>query len=258
MTFTLTIDWLVYLYWLIEHFVFVYSLELRVRSHYEYHEQIAELNNDCSQSVVTPMTAMEPEPVEVSEPIQPTPTVLDSSAVELFTELQQELGIGEIVEDQVLYSMETYEPEEEEIVYQTFADILEETSANKDQLEYENEDCINIEDLIECDCPVEPTPCSTFASAKIADCIEGAQSWVVTIIGMEDTYLHVSDGKRIWVNLGNNANKLKKGDVVALDVIRKGKEISVENVSLLETDATAEYTIPDEEIYYYQDRQIAI
>ncbi|QCJ45407.1 hypothetical protein FAY30_25995 (plasmid) [Bacillus sp. S3] len=262
MTFVLTIDWLVYLYWVIEHFVFVYSLELRVRSYYEYHERIAQLNKeDCSESVVIPMPVKLPVPEAViSHSVQVTPTDLDYRAVDLFSELQQELGITEeeIVEDQVVYSMANYEPEyeEEEIVYGTYENVF--VDDIKYHVESENEDCINIDDLNASDCPAGPTCYYTFASARIADCIDGAQSWVVTVIGMEDSYIHVSDGKRIWVNLGDNVNRIKNGDVVTLDVIRNGKEITVENVFLLETDATADYTIPDEEIYYYQEQQIAI
>lgn len=260
MTFTLTIDWLVYLYWLIEQYVFVYSLELRVRSHYEYFERIAELNKDCSESVVIPMPVKQ-HPVALSQPVQVKPSELDSKAEGLFSELQLELGNAEaeIDGEQIVYAMVDYEPEhEEEIVYGNYEDGFDKISSIDYQIESDSEDCINIDDFVESDCPSAPIGYSTFASARIADCIEGAQSWVVTVIGMEDSYIHVSDGKRAWVNLENNVNRLKNGDVVAIDVIRNGKEIKVENVFLLETDASAEYSIPDEDFYYYQEQQIAI
>ncbi|RHW36078.1 hypothetical protein D1B31_18545 [Neobacillus notoginsengisoli] len=254
MTFTLTIDWLVYLYWLLEHYVFVYSLELRVRSHYEYYERIAALNKDCTKSVVVPL----PVKQQVDTPLQVTLTELDSKAEELVSELQLELRNTEnqLVDDEVVYVMENYEPElEDEIIY---SHIEDELSFNEAPEEMEIEDCIDINDFNDEDCPSAPVGYTTFASAKIADYTDGAQSWVVTVIGMEDSYIHVSDGKRAWVNLGEDANKLNNGDVVALNVIRNGKEITVENVFLLETDATSEYIIPDEEIYYNQEHQIAI
>lgn len=264
MTFTLTIDWLVYLYWLIEHYVFTYSLDLRVRSYYEYHERIAELNKDCSEAVVIQMPINRQESTEPNTQLHIEQSVLDVRAEELFSELQLELDNEEteIVEEQVIYSMVDFEtePEDEEIIYSyyTDSDVSDDIPGADYEIETESEDCINMDDLIESDCPAAPVGYSTFASARIADCIDGAQSWVVSVIGKEDSYIHVSDGKRIWVNMGDFASKLKNRDVVSIDVIRNGKEITVENVFLLETDASTEYSIPDEDFYYYQEDQIAI
>jgi hypothetical protein len=47
----------------------------------------------------------------------------------------------------------------------------------------------------------------SFASAKIMDCLEGAQQWVVSVVGIEENYIHISDGKRLWVNVGEKAKK---------------------------------------------------
>lgn len=110
----------------------------------------------------------------------------------------------------------------------------------------DKDDQICIEDFVE-DAPIPLTGFEKFASAKIIEEKEGPQQWVVTVVGIEDTYIHISDGKRIWVNIGERANKIKNNDVLILDVIRNGKEITVNNILQLDTVVSPDYMIPDEE-----------
>ncbi len=65
---------------------------------------------------------------------------------------------------------------------------------------------------------------------------------------MEESYIHISDGKRIWVNVGEDIHKLHIGDVLEMDVNRSGKDIEVVNINILETGPSHEYAIPDEDI----------
>lgn len=264
MTITLTFDCLVYLYWLIEIYMYVYCQELRVRSYYEYFEQITE---DCSEFdyreskvISMPIT----EPVEVSKPAA-VYSDLDEKTEGLFLELQQNLDLIEVAEEEPLMVYENVDCEsdhpEQDMGYSNLVDMDYDDVLNFDELqvEPEDDDCIHLEDIADEVIPTSSEGYDSLQSARIADCIEGPQKWVVSIIGMEESYIHVSDGKRIWLNIGvEAASKLKNGDVVALDVKREGKNVLVENIFMLETSASEDYTIPDEEHYYHQDMKIAI
>jgi hypothetical protein len=54
--------------------------------------------------------------------------------------------------------------------------------------------------------------------------------------------------------VGEKAQKLKNNDVLILDVIRTGNDVSVENLFLLETGLSEDYMIPDEEVYIMDER----
>lgn len=253
-TLTLTMDWLVYFYWLVEYYVFVYCQELKIRSHYEYFERLTQLEVDCTESkeeIISCQPIQVINPVLIEDPDQVTFSDLDEAAEGLFEEVQQELGLGEF--DNVNPVFELDQPSEE-IEYELDIDHGYKLSS---LAEYgEEEDYIQMADLDEME-ENSPTGYEQFASAKIADCINGPQQWVVTIVGMEESYIHVSDGKRIWINVGEKATKLKKGDVLILDVIRNGKNVTVDNIFRLEMDVSEDYVIPDEE-YCFQKEQMAI
>lgn len=98
----------------------------------------------------------------------------------------------------------------------------------------------------------------SYISAKIADNIQGAQQWVVKVIGMEDEYIHVTDGKRIWVNIGEQALMVQMGDVLLMDVSKEDKNIIVERMFTLEQSVTEDYKIPDESILSSQQESVAV
>ncbi|MEI2358392.1 hypothetical protein [Mesobacillus zeae] len=242
LTFTITIDWLVYFYWLIEMYMFVYCQELRIRNYYQYYEELAAAEEDCMGSLNNHQPII--KPIEcLTESVQVAYSSLDEKSEQLFTDIQKELGLTE--------------PEEDSEAVFHYADVDLSMDMDMGSL-LPSEDCIQINDFEEEEKSFSPTGYENFASAKIVDCLQGAQKWVVSIIGQEDSYIHVSDGKRIWLNVGDKAAKMKIGDVLELDVIRNGKEITVNRVSILETDATEEYSIPDEYSYYQQDYQAVI
>lgn len=278
MTITLTIDWLVYFYWLVENYIFVRVQELKVQQYYAYYEHLAEWIEDCSQPVET--FEHQPYLVETSisqesvlAPVIPIKPVvvqpeLDEKAEGLFAELQLELGIDsnssvEVANEPIAF----YEMEEAPVEFDFDYDMVsladydeqdfveEETfvTAYEEEFVDNQEDCIHMDDLIREEEVTSPVGYESFASAKIVDCMEGPQQWVVSVIGMEEQYIHVSDGKRIWLNIGERASRINKNDVLILDVIRNGKEIQVENLVRVETFATDEYMIPDEERFLFED-----
>jgi hypothetical protein len=252
MTTSSIMEILVYFYMFLEIYVFVYSQELRVRSHYEYFARLAQVN--CTEMEEELNTLLSPSEnitnlVQLVQPNQVNFSELDETAEGLFAELQQELGIEEISN----FDNDT----DFEIFYQP---VMEQdfdfTLSHEYQYEYVEEDlgdCIQISDIEEEEAIV-PTGFESFASAKISDCVEGPQQWVVSIVGREESYIHISDGKRLWVNVGEKASKLRNGNILILDVIRNGIDITVENLFRLETNLSEEYAIPDEEQYLFDER----
>lgn len=278
MTITLTIDWLVYFYWLVENYIFVRVQELKVQQYYAYYERLAEWVEDCRQPVETfehqpylVETSISQEPVLAPViPIKPVVVQpeLDEKAEGLFAELQLELGMDSNSSVEVDYEpIAIYEMDEAPAEFDfdygmvSLADydeqdfIEEETfvTAYEEEFIDNQEDCIHMDDLMREEEVTSPIGYEAFASAKIVDCIEGPQQWVVSVIGMEEQYIHVSDGKRIWLNIGERASRIHKNDVLILDVIRNGKDIQVENLVRVETFATDEYMIPDEERFLFED-----
>lgn len=286
MTITLTKDWLVFFYWLVENYVFLRIQELKVQQYYAYYERLAEWVEDCSQPedkfgdqpcLVETSFGQEPVlvPVVPMKPVVIQPE-LDEKAEGLFAELQLELGT-----DDSNYAVEVdietngvYELDDEPIEFGfdndvvSLADYEEQefmedgtfATAYDEGLEDNQEDCIHMDDLMrEVEVVSSPSSYEAFASAKIADCTDGLQQWVVSVIGMEEQYIHVSDGKRIWLNIGERASRIHKNDVLILDLIRHGKEVKVQNLVRVETLATDEYMIPDEEQFLVEeDVRIAI
>ncbi|MEG6533733.1 MULTISPECIES: hypothetical protein [Bacillati] len=132
--------------------------------------------------------------------------------------------------------------------------LLNEVQAALDEDFMDDYNHIHIDDFAD-ETNFKPTGFEIFASAKIDDQKQGPQQWVVTVIGMEDTYIHVTDGKRIWVNIGEKVKKISNNDVLILDVIRKEKDIIVQNIFQLDTEVSSDYSIPDED-NFHQDLAI--
>ncbi|MEK3992702.1 hypothetical protein [Robertmurraya sp. FSL R5-0851] len=285
MTITLTIDCLVYVYWLIENYVFVRIQELKVQQYYDYHERLAEMFRDCSQ----PKEAFENQSYQVESSIVSQPVLapvvsmkpvamqseLDEKAEGLFAELQLELGMDSDTAVEVEYEpIATYVTDEEQAEFdygyemvsladydESGQEFIEEgtyVTAYEDDLVDNQEDCIHMEDLMREEVVTSPSGYEAFASAKIIDNMYGPQQWVVSVIGMEEQYIHVSDGKRIWINVGERASKIHKNDVLILDIVRHGKEITVQNLVRVETSATDEYMIPDEERFLREEEDVRI
>ena len=127
--------------------------------------------------------------------------------------------------------------------------------------ERKESDCVRISEYETDNCDSNDVLSAGFdqsASAKIGDFLEGEQHWVVSIINTEEEYLHVSDGHRAWINVGEDAQRLKRGDLLALDVIRHGRNTELLNISVLESTISEDYLIPDEEIEFNNSYSNAI
>ncbi|WP_061567793.1 hypothetical protein [Caldibacillus debilis] len=98
---------------------------------------------------------------------------------------------------------------------------------------------------------IEEQECSTesdekeYVPAKIAEDREGPQRWVAYVIGFEGGFVHISDGVQARVFIGDTNDDLNIGDVVILDVVRIGREVTVEKFERIET-VSEDYVIPDE------------
>jgi len=262
MTVVLTMDWFIYLYWVLEWYVHTLALELKVKSYYEYCEQkAAQAKKDCSQLETVAVQSYQAPAVSNVIQLQVSTPELDAAAVDLWKELSMDLGLESNSEKhEVIVSSENLdedfdsylvlgmneEDEEQDFYYAEFED------------EAQEDDCISLDDLMNEEVTVSPTGYEQYASAKIADNLDGPQEWVVTIVGMEESYIHISDGKRIWVNVGEDAASLRKNDVLKLEVVRNGKEVRVENLFLLEKDASSDYLIPDEHLSHHSQQDYAV
>lgn len=211
---------LVCFYFFLEIYIFVYSQELRIRNHYEYYEKLAQINCIIPEEPIIHSLPTEVTDIPLYKESPATYSELDEAARELFSELQQELGMVELPDNK---------EENNETIY-TDPDHFEQDG----ELNEFSDGYISLSDLEE-NVQYKPTGYEAYASAKIADELNGPQQWVVAVVGMEDQYIHVSDGKRLWVNVGEKAAKLNKGDVLILNIIRNGKEIQVENLIRIES-----------------------
>lgn len=247
-------NYLVCFYTFLEIYVFVYAQELRVKNHFEYYERLIQLN--CMEVEDQPaLSSPSSETSNIVPFVQPKQVVtvseLDAAAEGLFAELQSELGVGELTS-----TSDSFIDDSVDFIFETDMDFdsIDGFTTVYEFQEEESDDCIQISDLNEED-TLEPTGFEAFASAKIADDIAGPQQWVVSIVGIEESYIHISDGKRLWVNVGmERASKLTNKDVLILDVIREGNEVLVENLIRVDTQPSQEYAIPDEEHYHFNER----
>jgi hypothetical protein len=82
-------------------------------------------------------------------------------------------------------------------------------------------------------------------TGKIAAANHGMQVWTVSVIGIEQNFVHVSDGERLWLDFGKKANAVLKGDILSLLVNRvSNTETILENVELLQR-VSVDYQILD-------------
>lgn len=144
----------------------------------------------------------------------------------------------------------TEKPEEKEEIENVEKSMLGEDSAELlNQLEsmfnepdLDDEDYLRMEDwepnyLIE-----EPT--------KERDFFPAGEQFVVSVIGMEQNYLHLNyAGKRKWTRLADDMDtSISLNDILLISLNDNGEVVTA---ITLETDVTEDYIIPDEE----KDRQ---
>lgn len=157
-----------------------------------------------------------------------------TAAEALFNSLQIELNdSSDQVENTAEYfqSLENAEP------------IIMESDENND---FQRDNFLSISDLeIDEESPYISNEYTELATAKISDDTLGLQQWTVNVIGSERQFVHVSDGTRIWIDLGKYTKNIHNGDILSLDVNRTIEKIEVINVKLLHS-ISEDYLIHDE------------
>ncbi|NRD81081.1 hypothetical protein HPT25_27700 [Bacillus sp. BRMEA1] len=235
----------------LEQYCFEKSIQIRTMQYQEslYIPDIYSVENCPVVSIQT-----ETPTVEVSD-------IVGTEAEELLAALQQELGEHDLSE--VSAPMDTDYTHElipavaffndaegfvDEHLVSHFPNCLE-PDFESDPMVNE-EDCLSLDDLLDSEQPAISMEYQQCATAKIADNLMGDQQWTVLVLGKEGPYIHVSDGRRIWLDLGEKSKLIHRNDVLSVEVSRKddGKIEVLRTIKLEEAAYVSEdYLIPDEE-----------
>lgn len=205
--------------------------------------------------------------IKKETPIVQISNIEGTEAEELFSALQQELGGLEMDEVAPMENDNFYEIEPAVAIYQdedTFngsllineLNILEQVVDEEPMVN--EEDCLSLDDLMEFEEPEISVGYRQFATAKIADNLTGEQQWIVSVLGMEGPYIHVSDGRRVWLDLGEKVHLIHPNDILSVEVNRKedGKIEVIRTIKIEEASYVNEdYLIPDEEYFINKDKR---
>lgn len=99
---------------------------------------------------------------------------------------------------------------------------------------------------------------SSKGTSKISDDKEGIQLWMVSVCGIEREFIHVSDGSRIWLNIGDLAKEIRHGDILSLRIKKENNCVEVLEVLDIQRLQHEDYCIPDEAEYYCYEDEIEI
>lgn len=254
-------DIYIIIYLLIEQYVFERVIEMRMKEQVEFFLMVEELKvSDCTmeRDLVSNLAPNEESYASVKNEhleYKPEVSVLDDESISFLDDLQKELG--------------TVTPENEITTSeQATNDMFAYTDEDVPPTDYNNyamepyfaeEDLLSIDDIHEEPVASIPETYPTIATAKISDDLDGEQQWVVNVVGIEGNFIHVTDGSRMWLNVGErNASRINKGNVLAIDINKVGKKVDVKHIMSLETGISEEYSIPDEMRYDYSDLQEVI
>lgn len=234
------------IYLILEQFVLERTRDLQIMNRQQFFETINELESNCSNEQVEFSLAPTVTSATVNRIDAPSVSVLDEQTLDFLSLLEQEVGDSDSF-------VEIKSTANEAPVCQSYVDEI--------QLSIEEDDCLSMNDLNSIAFDELEDVDSTFiqyATAKIKDEVVGHQEWTVKVIGMEGAYIHITDGQRIWVNIGEaKASKIHVGDILNINVERKGKkDIVVNRIIKLETLISDEYMIPDE--HYHEKERIAM
>ncbi|MGN7299472.1 hypothetical protein [Ferdinandcohnia sp. SAFN-114] len=232
------------IYLILEQFVLERTRDLLILHRQEFFESVNGLESNYSSK--QEVSSLAPtDPATTVDPIKaPIVSVLDGQTLDFLSLLEQEVGALNVEKTSTPIEARVPKSYDDEI-----------------QFNIGEDDCLSINDL-NSDALNELDDVNSrfvqYATAKIKDEVEGRQEWTVKVIGMEGPYIHITDGQRIWVNVGEaKTSKIHVGDVLNLDVARNGKkDIIVNRIIKLETSISDEYMIPDE--HYNHEERIAI
>lgn len=63
--------------------------------------------------------------------------------------------------------------------------------------------------------------------STMANNIDGMQNWIVIVVGKEGPFIHVSDGKKRWIHMGDFAEEIHINDKLMLTVEEEAEKIKV-------------------------------
>lgn len=104
----------------------------------------------------------------------------------------------------------------------------------------------------------DPTIISN-VTARIGDKLMGIQTWVCTVVGYEENYIHVLDGlDRAWVHLSSLDVPFAINDTIELVVNRTENKIEVQHISILNSDSPTSFEEDVEEVDEYGYEEVEI
>lgn len=254
-------DIYIIIYLLIEQYVFERVIEMRMKEQVEFFLMVEELKvSDCTmeRDLVSNLAPSEESNGSVeNEHMEYKPEVseLDVESITFLEDLQKELGTVTTENEITTGEQETND------MYSYTDDDVPPTDHNNYAMEpyFAEEDLLSIDDIHDEPVASIPEPYPTIATAKISDDLDGVQQWVVNVVGIEGNFIHVSDGSRMWLNVGESyAARINKGNVLAIDINKVGRKVDVKHIMSLETGVSEDYSIPDEMRYEFSDLQEVI
>jgi hypothetical protein len=195
-----------------------------------FYRSLTEARNDSYDEYVlaTPVVEVEVEEKEVLTSTYTSSKIEGTGAEKLLESLKVELD--EVDDNEAILLDEA----------EAFDYSLIEPPVN-----FHEEDCLTVNDLYEVGEVEIDEQYTELANAKIQDELRGKQQWTVNVIGLEKNYIHVSDGIRIWLDIGNYASKVSIGDVLSVEVDRQIDRVEVLDISVLH-QVSEDYMIIDE------------
>lgn len=85
-----------------------------------------------------------------------------------------------------------------------------------------------------------------YETEKIANAVIGEQTWIARVVGYERDYVHLSDGHKIWVHVGEKVKDFKQHALMEIEVDRQSDVIKVLNYCSIEEGIDHDYVIYDE------------
>ncbi|MFD1736176.1 hypothetical protein ACFSCX_06315 [Bacillus salitolerans] len=192
-------------------------------------------------------TVVESAPVETTQVPEVKRAVLNDDTLQFLSMIEQEVNGPQAEQYEEPMSQDSYIDcmEPDNYVTVSMDDELNQLDMMMEQQPIE--DCLTMEDLSEDDENIElDGSYSELATARIRDGLMGEQKWTVQVVGIENEYVHVSDGNRIWLNMGDASSMVGVGEILSVVVNRTEKDITVQHIDAIERTISQDYLIPDE------------
>ncbi|MGE6755970.1 hypothetical protein ACQKFO_21450 [Rossellomorea sp. NPDC071047] len=214
------------------------SYETFYRDQFELYCSISAMENEQEVNLIEfPSKDFAPKELEDNHSEVQVSDIKGTGVEVLFESLQAEMA------DEPAFYSEKFNVTEE-IDFDAELNAMDQLHMEEDQ-----DDCLSMRDLnTEYSLQIDEQYSQT-ATAKIKDEILGVQQWTVSVIGLEQKFIHVSDGDRTWLDVGENVRHIQNGDVLSIEVNRSRDKIEVIKIETLH-QVSKDYMIPDETEFY--------